>query len=97
MFRKVVNCWKAEIQMPIIGEDCRVGPFVGKCVDIDDDGGEFVNILIEVDACPRCCDCILCDADGSTPSSYSDLSICNACENHEFYWPKKGVDMYVRT
>ena len=37
----------------------------------------------------RCEDCANDDEDGSTLSSYEALSMCNACENHEFFCPRR--------
>lgn len=38
-----------------------------------------------------CNECGKCDEDGMTAMSYERLCMCNACENHEFFEPKKGV------
>lgn len=37
----------------------------------------------------RCEECGKFDEDGATAMSYERLSMCNACENHEFFEPKE--------
>lgn len=37
----------------------------------------------------RCEECGKFDEDGATPVSYARLSMCNACENHEFFEPRR--------
>lgn len=37
-----------------------------------------------------CNECGKYDEDGMTATSYERLSMCNACENQEFFEPKKG-------
>ena len=37
----------------------------------------------------RCEDCARWEEDGSTPAGYYSLSMCNACENHEFFIPRR--------
>ena len=52
---------------------------------------ENAECLAQYDDVKLSCDeCGMCDEDGSTPISYERLSICNACENHEFFEVKKG-------
>ena len=53
---------------------------------------ENAECLAQYDDVKLSCDeCGMCDEDGSTPISYERLSMCNACENHEFFEPKKEV------
>lgn len=46
---------------------------------------QYDDVVLSCDECGKC------DEDGMTAMSYERLCMCNACENHEFFEPKKGV------
>lgn len=47
---------------------------------------ENAECLAQFDDVKLSCDeCGMYDEDGATPMSYERLSICNGCENHEFF------------
>ena len=48
------------------------------------------DCLAQFDDVELCCEeCGKSDEDGATAMSYERLSMCNACENHEFFEPRR--------
>lgn len=90
MITKNFCCLKSDLtDFPMEGEDFRIGPFVGRCIDVADDGGEYVVVTMEIDMTPKCTDCILY-VDESDPDSKDMICICDECVDQNFYWPKRG-------
>lgn len=46
---------------------------------------QYDDVVLSCDECGKY------DEDGMTAMSYERLCMCNACENYEFFEPKKGV------
>ena len=44
---------------------------------------QYDDVVLSCDECGKC------DEDGATAMSYERLSMCNACENHEFFEPRR--------
>ena len=66
-------------ELPVVGEDFRVGPHVGQCIEHHVSHEDFWAVMekeIEYD-CSRC--------HHAYPESEYDVAFCNACEHGEFF------------